>query len=357
MSRVPEERLDLDAELSVRSIREGLDRLSRLKVVVIGETIIDEYAYCDVIGKSGKEPMLVTGFSHCETQAGGVLAIANHLAEFCEDVRIVSALGDHERRESFVRTSLRPEVHARFVTKPHSPTIVKRRYLDAYSQAKILGVYQINTSAMPDSSDLRREIDEACKDADLIIVADYGHGFITADTAQYISEQKPFLALNTQLNAANHGYHVLSKFPRADYICVHEGELRLEARDRHGPIETILEQTLLKLASQSILVTLGKRGTLHYARGGSMHRCPALATKVVERVGAGDAVLAISSVASAVGLSPAEVSFLSNLAGAQLVSVVGNSASIRKSDMLMRAAELLPHAKLHINNMQQHAVR
>jgi sugar/nucleoside kinase (ribokinase family) len=94
------------------------------------------------------------------------------------------------------------------------------------------------------------------------------------------------------------------------------------------------------MGSRSFLVTLGKRGTLLFDRRSGFHSCPALADKVVERVGAGDAVLSVTSPAVAAGVSPEIVGLLGNLAGAQAVSVMGNRRSISKAALVERVRDL-----------------
>ena len=65
-----------------------------------------------------------------------------------------------------------------------------------------------------------------------MIVADYGHGLITPRMADLMIEKSRFLAVNTQINAANIGFHTISKYRRADYVCIQEGELRHDSRSR-----------------------------------------------------------------------------------------------------------------------------
>lgn len=341
------ERQNFAAELRTRfgmnDITDGLAAIRKLKVAVIGETIIDEYAWCDAIGKSGKEPMIVNRFLSCDAQAGGVLAVANHLADFCGHVEVVSALGSVDTREDFVRAGLRPEVQPTFVTKHGSPTIVKRRYVDAYSRAKMMGVYHMDTAPMrgADEDAFVAALSSTLERCDVAIVADYGHGLLTQRAVDVLAKWPGFLAVNTQLNAANAGYHVLSKYPRADYACLHEGELRMDARDLHGELPVLLERTAARMNATSMMATLGRSGTMMLAPGGGIVRCPALASVVVERIGAGDAVLAVSAVAAAVGLAPELTSVLGNLAGAQMVAVMGNSASIRKARLVEGIRHLL----------------
>jgi bifunctional ADP-heptose synthase (sugar kinase/adenylyltransferase) len=137
---------------------------------------------------------------------------------------------------------------------------------------------------------------------------------------------------------------VLSKYPRADFACLHEGELRMDARDLRADLTALLEATAERMGARAVMATQGKSGTALYTREGGVFRCPALATTVVERIGAGDAVLALSSVAVAAGLGPELVSVLGNLAGAQMVAVMGNSASIRKPRLVESVRHLLGSA-------------
>jgi bifunctional ADP-heptose synthase (sugar kinase/adenylyltransferase) len=327
-----------------------LERLRGLRVALIGETIIDEYVYTDAIGKSGKEPMLVCRHVSQEAQGGGVLAIANHLSEFCESVELVSALGAHDTREEFVRSTLSPRVQAHFIRKQDSPTIVKRRYLDAYSLAKLMGVYHYNPAALgeADEAALGALLDSALARADLVIVADYGHGVLTPKLVEQLVKSPVFLAVNTQMNAANQGYHTLSKYRRLDYACLHEGELRLDARDLHGDLMTMAERALARFDARALTVTRGKRGSLLLHREQGAFETPALATRVLERVGAGDAVLALTSLAIAGGVPPELVGVLGNLAGAQQISVMGNSQHIKKARLLEQLQEHLPARSLRL---------
>src|SRR6266700_914463 len=80
-----------------------LQAIRKLKVLIIGETIIDEYQFCSVMGKSGKEPVLAALHNRTEQYLGGVLAIANHVSNFCDNVGLISALGEINSCEDFVR--------------------------------------------------------------------------------------------------------------------------------------------------------------------------------------------------------------------------------------------------------------
>lgn len=328
---------------SAGEICQYLDSVRPLRVMVIGEAILDEYVYCNALGKSSKEPILAMQYVSRDVHAGGSLAIANHLAELCDHVELVTYLGGTDSREQFVRSSLKPNVDATFIYKSHSPTVVKRRYVEQYMFFKLLEIYEMNDALLNEreEEEFYRTLEARLPNCDVVIVADFGHGLITPRVVDLLAEKARFLAVNTQINAANIGFHTISKYKRADYICVHEGEIRLDHRNRHGELEALVVDLARRLSCKTIMVTLGKSGTMLFRDGEGVYESPALAVKVVDRIGAGDAVLAVTSLCTAQGMPADVIGFIGNLIGAQAVMIVGNSASIDRVRLLKSVESLL----------------
>ena len=69
-----------------------------LKVLVIGETIIDEYIYCDALGKSGKEPVLAVKYLKSKKIIGGTMSIAKNLSSFCKKITVLSYVGEKKEQ-------------------------------------------------------------------------------------------------------------------------------------------------------------------------------------------------------------------------------------------------------------------
>ncbi|MBI2789355.1 MAG: adenylyltransferase/cytidyltransferase family protein [Elusimicrobia bacterium] len=319
-----------------------IESLGKLKVLVVGETILDEYVYCEAMGKSSKEPILALQYRSEEKHAGGALAIANHLAEFCGKVDLVTYLGTKNTQEEFARANLKPSVTPSFVYKSDSPTIVKRRFVQAGLLNKLIEVYEMNDSPLEGAEEdaLCRLLESKLPDYDVVVAADFGHGLIGPRAVEILAKKARFLSVMTQINAANIGFHTISKYPRADYICIHEGELRLDHRNRRDDLKDLTRGLAKRLKAGTVMVTRGTKGTL-LLRDDDFSECPAFATKVVDRIGAGDSVLAMTSLASAAKLPAEVIGFLGNLAGAQAVTIVGNSASISRVAMLKSVEALL----------------
>ena len=80
------------------------------------------------------------------------------------------------------------------------------------------------------------------KKNDIIIVSDYGHGLISKDLAKKIVKKSKFLAVNTQVNASNVGYHVISKYIGANFVTINETELRHEVRDKNSDVMDLIKK-------------------------------------------------------------------------------------------------------------------
>ena len=151
-----------------------------MKVLVLGESIIDEYHACEAIGKSGKEPILATRYMSTERSAGGVLACANHLASFCGQVSLVTFLGQGGDQEEFIRSRLKENITPTFLSKSNSPTIVKARYVENYLSQKLFEVYHLNDDPLNPAEEAAfiAVLEQLLPEHDLVLVADYGHGML-----------------------------------------------------------------------------------------------------------------------------------------------------------------------------------
>ena len=318
-------------------IKGRVDELKNLKVLVVGETIIDQYVFCEALGKSGKEPVLVLRDLNMEQYAGGAAAIARHLSDFCGSISLLSMLGEKKEHKTFILESLPGNVEPYFIYKDDAPTITKKRFVDHVSKNKILGVYSINDSQMngENQKQLHAYLDNLIPEHDLVIVSDYGHGFLSKETAKKISKQSVFTSLNAQINAANIGYHTMNNYRGIDCTIINETELRHELRDRETGIEQLMKQLAQNLQTKNLVVTRGNSGaTLYASDNNKYYHCPAFASKIVDKIGAGDAMLALLSCLIKTSFDTDLSLFVGSLAAAQSVESIGNSTHVSKVQLL-----------------------
>jgi rfaE bifunctional protein kinase chain/domain/rfaE bifunctional protein nucleotidyltransferase chain/domain len=313
-----------------------------LKVLVVGEIIIDEYRYCEAIGKAGKEPVLVTRYHSNEEFAGGTLAIANNIAGLVKEVGVLGYLGSQNSRQDFIGQHLKDNVRPFYLLCPDRPTITKVRYVEHYLLQKLFEVYIINDAplAAEQESQFLETLEQQLGNYDVVVVADYGHSLISENAVRLLCEKSRFLSVNTQANAGNRGFHTISRYPRADYVSISQLELGLEMRSRDGDPREMVGTVLKRIDCPVFTVTRGRSGILVFERGNGFSEGPSFTDHVVDRIGSGDAVLAVTSLAAALGASGEMIAFLGNVAGSEAVKIVGHR-SFLDSNML----------KKHINSM------
>ena len=100
----------------------AIEDLSEMRVLLIGEAIIDEYLYAEAMGKASKENIIASRFCGREVFAGGVIAAANHVAGFCKHVEVITCLGTRDTFETLIREGLKPNVNANFLYRAGTPT-------------------------------------------------------------------------------------------------------------------------------------------------------------------------------------------------------------------------------------------
>jgi rfaE bifunctional protein kinase chain/domain len=311
-------------------ILKKLDSLKDLKVLLIGDGIIDEYYYCTSMGKSPKAQLIVNKYVTHEIFAGGAFAIANHVGGVCGKVQLVTLLGREDSREDFVSDNLKSNVSTKFFYRDDGPSIVKRRYISQRHKQKIFEINHINDNNI--SEELESEVADYIKSVvheyDLILVSDFGHGFITDNLIEKIEEFPVKLAVNAQTNGANAGYNLITKYKNTHFICLDAPEARLATQEKHAEIEYVARKLLNEINTDYLIVTVGGEGSICVNRQGGINQTPAFATKVVDAIGAGDAFFSLSSLCFALGMPMDLVSFFGNAIGALSVQIMGNKRPV-----------------------------
>ena len=204
-----------------------------------------------------------------------------------------------------------------------------------------MGVYDLNDQVLnkTEEQQFNNKLLACISEYDLVIVVDYDHGLITPKIVETLEKGSRYLAVNTQLNSFNIGYHTISKYSNAHYVCVHEGELRHDYRNRHDTIEKLIKKLTERIKADAITVTLGKDGCL-VCKDGKFLKAPAFAGKVVDRVGAGDTLLAITALCFAAGVPEDLTILLGSLAAAETIATYGMGSKLSKVNIL-KAIEAL----------------
>lgn len=271
-----------------------------LTIAVVGETITDEFIFVTYEGPSMKSlcPALkLTGRK--ETHQGGAAAIANHLRDFVKLVDVISNPPDE---------------------------IIKTRYVDANDGKKHVEINSFNLK-----KDKTVSVNTA--DYDVVIVADFGHGF-----SNNFSINDGF-HLMCQTNSNNFGFNRISKWKKHQKksVCIdlREASLQLNKKAGFDTDNDIDDLYNYELNAENLFITTGSTGALHY-NGQTVNRQPAFKSIIADTIGAGDTFFGFVSLATAI-LPPQEMLIVPSLAASLSTTWLGNAKSVTK-DMLKEYA-------------------
>lgn len=338
--------IDLKSRYSMRDIKEYAETASGLKVLVIGDTIIDKYTYCDMRGMMSKDMGYSARLRHSEEYLGGAVAIARHLSSFAGNVTLMSIIGKEEEIRLKLFDELVGQVNLKLIYSQEVPTIVKRKYLTRNEKREeYTKIFAINN--IPEKpgfeydvkSRFLEKIKESIAEYDVVFLCDFGHGLVDEEVMEEVQENAKYLVLNCQTNSSNKGMNIITKYKRADIFTLDQQELNF-AYPVYGKEEKEKLEMLGRHLGGNGWLTRGSQGAYGIDEG-RVHECPAFTLTVKDTVGAGDAFFSLAGIFVAAG-APMEVgTFMGNIGGALGANIVGNRESVEKVNALKFASTLL----------------
>src|SRR3989344_1575550 len=333
-------------------IKDVFNNIKKLKVLIIGDTIIDEYCFVNPRGGAIKDPMLTVDYFNEEIYAGGILAIANHVSSFVKNLKVVTIIGDQADYNHHIINSLNKNVKQKLFVKSNSPTTRKRRYINQLRNEKIFMIEYLND--LPINKKLETEIIDFLEEEiplyDLVIVGDFGHGFINEKIIKIIEEKAKYLAITVQTNSANLGFNYVTKYHSPSFVSMDMPELKFATGDRHSEISILIDKLHQKSGFDNFLITLGADGVAYF-KNGKTYQGPVLSTNVKDIVGAGDAVFSIVSLLNCYGCDTELIPFIANCIGGIAVSIMGNKESVTHEKLIKFISEQFKESEEeNINN-------
>ncbi len=307
-----------------------LEKMKKLRVCVIGDTIVDEYITCDPLGMSQEDPTIVVTPVMQEKFIGGAGIVAAHARSLGAEVHFFSVLGNDETA-AFVRMSAKKnDLIFHEYCDESRPTTLKQRYRAA--QKTLLRVSHLR------QHDINRELrEQICRDVlsridtiDLLVFADFNYGCLPQQLVSEIIEacsRKGIMMAADSQSSSQLGD--VSRFQNVALVTPTEREARLALQDFDSGLVVLAERLKGKTGAEHVVITLGAEGVLiqtGITADNKMptDRLPALNTAPKDVAGAGDSFLTCAAMALAVGSDIWLASYLGSLAAACQVGRVGN---------------------------------
>ena len=316
-------------------IEELFSKISNLKVLLIGETIVDTYRFCAPQAISSKSPTVSAKFLKEENYTGGTLACAKHLSEIGADVTVYSPVGTEDFMENLL-TNLDPKIkflgqNAKLVTPR------KIRYLTEFMKQKIFEVTIMDDSALTNNE--LSEFENLVKndlEYDLIIAFDFGHGLFENSRLEALENIKCFKTLNVQTNSSNFGYNLYTKHKNYNLLSIDEREFRLGLSDRYSTIEKLIKH---KKVPENLVLTLGDRGSVFVRDDFGV--IPVFIENPIDTTGSGDAFFVMVSILKYLQCDDTLSAFIGNIHAGLQSKIIGNKTSVPKQQLMRNIKGLL----------------
>jgi cytidyltransferase-like protein len=298
-------------------LKHFVGRAASLRVCVIGETITDEWVDIELTNLS-TQSRCVAGIERGRVRhVGGVGIIARHLANFVSDVHAFTNGPAQDGPPNIHHTALADGalVETRFVEDGPGRPVFK---------TKTVGLSGINAEGVPRFDDY-----------DLVVIADFGHGLLDADTINLrIADHKSAaVALMAQVNSSNYGYNLPIKYRGADYYSLNRTEAELCLHERHLPLDQLTAHAGQLLKAPWVSVTDGDKG-VRVVHGDEQYALPSLSVSVVDTIGCGDAYLALSSIGVRLDLPAPLVALVGSIGAAAMTQRRCNESPVTESEFL-----------------------
>jgi rfaE bifunctional protein kinase chain/domain len=315
---------------AVPDLKAVLGKFAGLRVLVVGDLIVDEYIACDALGMSQEDPSIVVTPVLEERFIGGAGIVAGHAAGLGCEVTLVSVVGT-DKIAGYAEDKLASyRVTPILLADESRPTTLKTRY--RVGNKTLLRVSQLKQHEI--DANLQSLILEKAKPAvagaDLVVFADFNYGCLAQPLVEAIATlcrecRTPMVADSQSSSQVGD----VSRFRDTLLLKPTEREARLALRDFSSGLVVLAETLRKRTRAANVILTLGPEGLLVHADSEVLgttvtDRLPAFNQAPKDTAGAGDSLLVCASLALAIGADVWRSAYLGSLAAACQVGRIGN---------------------------------
>ena len=315
--------------IAEKDILNSIDKFKDSRLIIIGDTILDQYSACEPLGISAEAPVVVVKELEFKNFIGGAAIVAANVKSLGSESNFISVVGNDENSCIMRNEMDNIKLNHHFIEDISRPTTFKKRYM--VENQKLFRVSKLNDEKL--SYDIEHKIinklEELAPKSDGIIVSDFVYGVITKNIIEKISElSKKFkLKLFGDLQCSSQVGNI-TQFENYELLCPNEREARLALQDKESGLEVLSQKLFSKTKCNRLIMKLGGNGFIAYDRDPNgeivSQSFPALSTNPLDVTGAGDCLLSIM----AVGLSSSKnmmiAAALATCGAALAVDSIGN---------------------------------
>ncbi len=306
---------------------EILENFSKVKVLIVGDVMLDRFWWGNVSRISPEAPVPVVNLENTSLVAGGAANVAANVAGLGAGAFLIGVIGDDVEAKLFPEILCKSNVSADFLVKiPARQTTIKTRVI-AHSQ-QIVRIDQETKESLNQREEqvVWKRILSLLKIAEVIIVSDYAKGVLTDSL------------LSRLITTAREKNKLVLVDPKGKNYSKYSGATLLTPNQREAAEACNLEETgpeyveksgnilLESLSVEALLITRGEKGMSLFQKNKKIAHLNSLARQVYDVTGAGDTVIASLAVALASGADFCEAANIANISAGLVVEQIGTTA-------------------------------
>jgi len=331
--------------LSRQHLLATMEAWPQTRLIVLGDTIVDQYAACEAIGMSAEAPVVVVRELAKRNFIGAAAVVAAHIRALGAQVDLVSVVGNDSTAD-LVQQELQAQGIGNALTRdPSRPTTFKKRYVvENQKLFRVSRLEQHNLDA-PIEEQLIARLESLASKAQGIVVSDFVYGVVTPRVlaaAQELAKRHGLLLFGDLQCSSQVGS--ITRFQNFSLLSPNERELRLALQDKDSGLESLSQQLLADTHCERLIVKLAAEGFIAYDRGSEgrilSQSFPALSVNPLDVAGAGDSVLAVMATGLASRQAMMPTAALACCMAALAVETMGNTP-INTESLIKLLDELL----------------
>jgi len=337
--------------LAFDDLRRALEEMGRFEIHVVGDTIVDTLTETTMIGGQSKTPTISVRNESQHHFVGGAGIVAKHLRAAGAKVSFTTLLGDDQWKEFVLDDLEAAGVEVNAIVDHSRPTTHKNAIV--CENTRLLKIDTVDNRVITGSIFERfSQAVEATK-GDAIVFADFRHGIFNHDTIPTLAAAIPSGLFKVADSQVASRWGNITEFQNFDLITPNEREARFALGDQDSVIRPLARRLFEASNCRNLILKLGRRGLLCYRSRNdlddlrSFFALDSFAERVVDAVGAGDALLAYATLSHLAGGNPVIAAVLGAMAAAAECEVNGN-VPISPEDVRQRIQRLQAQANFQL---------
>jgi len=320
------------------NLRKIFSDFDRLKVLIIGDVMLDSYIWGSVDRMSPEAPVPVITVKKRDYRLGGAGNVVVNVHALGATPLICSLVGNDDAaiklRSCLKKLNVSEEG---LVVSNSRPTTEKTRVIASHQHVVRVDEETDREACAEEEKQIIERISELLPKSDVVIFQDYDKGTINARVIRRAVELARKKGIPTVVDPKRRNflsYENVTLF-KPNLKELREG-LKVEVdASRIDQVEKAVEQLKSKLKADGVMATLSEHG-MYISYKDSKLKLPAHHREISDVSGAGDTVVAIAALCVALGLEPKLIAGLSNLGGGLVCQHVG-VVPIDKEELLKEA--------------------